>query len=87
MDNNLENWIKNSIIEIKKDVKNIKIINNPFFKVKEASVYLGLSQRRVYGLISDGDIAYYKNKSGRIRFSRKQLEDYESYEEFSIIEK
>jgi excisionase family DNA binding protein len=79
MDNNLENWIKNSIIEIKKNIEQFKVLNNPFYKVKGASVYLGLSERRVYSLVSDGDLAYYKNKKGKIRFSKKQLDDLKSF--------
>ena len=89
MNNNnmCEEWVKDSISQIKKDVKDLKGINYPFFKVKGASVYLGISTRRLYSLISDGDIAYYKNKSGRIRFSRKQLDDFETYQEHPVSNK
>ncbi len=79
--------LKESVSQIKKDVKELKGLNYPFFKVKGASVYLGISVRKVYSLISDGDIAYYKNKSGRIRFSRKQLQDYETYKEYPVTSK
>jgi excisionase family DNA binding protein len=75
---------KEAISQIKTDIKELKGLNAPFYKVKGASVYLGLSERRVYSLISDGDIAYYKNKQGKIRFSRKQLDDYETYKEFPV---
>jgi excisionase family DNA binding protein len=85
--NKCDNWFKDSITQIKTDLKNLKGKYAPFYTVKKASVYLGISARRVYSLISDGDIAYYKNKSGRIRFSRKQLDDFETYQEFHIIEK
>ena len=82
--NGCEDWVKDSISQIKTDIRTLKGLNAPFYKVKGASVYLGLSERRVYSLISDGDIAYYKNKQGKIRFSRKQLEDYETYKEFPV---
>ena len=82
-----DDWVKDSISQIKQDVRHLKGINYPFFKVKGASVYLGISTRRVYSLISDGDIAYYKNKSGRIRFSRKQLDDFETYQEITVSSK
>lgn len=82
-----DDWVKDSISQIKIDLKELKGKYAPFYTVKGASVYLGLSVRRVYGLISDGDIAYYKNKSGRIRFSRKQLEDFESYQEHPVSNK
>ena len=79
--------LKESVSLIQKQLTELKGLNYPFFKVKGASVYLGLSERRIYGLISDGDIAYYKNKSGKIRFSRKQLEDYETYKEYPVSNK
>ena len=61
--------------------------NSPFYDVKEASKFLGISNRRLYAIISDGGIAYYKNRSNRIRFSKKQLEEYESFKEFSVKDK
>ena len=76
--------LKESVSQIKQQVSELRGLNTPFYKVKGASVYLGLSERRVYSLISDGDIAYYKNKQGKIRFSRKQLNDYETYKEFPV---
>tara|TARA_R100001440_G_scaffold61372_1_gene81267 strand:- start:293 stop:565 length:273 start_codon:yes stop_codon:yes gene_type:complete len=82
-----EDWVKDSISQIKTDVKELKGLNYPFFKVKGASVFLGISVRKVYSLISDGDIAYYKNKSGRIRFSKKQLQDYETFKEYPVTSK
>ena len=77
-----DDWVKDSISQIKTDIRQLKGLNAPFYRVKGASVYLGLSERRIYSLISDGDIAYYKNKNGMIRFSRKHLNDYETYKEF-----
>ena len=82
-----EDWVKDSISQIKTDVKELKGLNYPFFKVKGASVFLGISVRKVYSLISDGDVAYYKNKSGRIRFSKKQLQDYETFKEYPVTSK
>jgi excisionase family DNA binding protein len=85
--NKCDNWVKDSITQIKTDIRELKGINHPFFKVKGAAIFLGVSERRIYSLISDGDIAYYKNKSGRIRFSRKQLMDYETYKEIPVSSK
>lgn len=82
-----DDWVKDSISQIKTDLKELKGINYPFFKVKGASLYLRISERKLYSLISDGDIAYYKNKSGRVRFSRKQLQDYETYKEYPVSSK
>ena len=82
--NGCDDSVKDSISQIKSDIRQLKGLNYPFFKVKGAAVFLGLSERRVYSLISDGDIAYYKNKQGKIRFSRKQLNDYETYKEFPV---
>lgn len=78
---------KESVSQIQEQLKEIKMYSSPFFDVKGASKFLGLSERRIYGLISDGDIAYYKNRSGRIRFSKKQLEEFESFREFSVKDK
>ena len=76
--------LKESVSQIQEQLKEIKSYSSPFFDVKGAGKFLSLSIRRIYSLISDGDIAYYKNRANRIRFSKKQLEDFESYREFGV---
>jgi len=85
--NKCDDELKESVSQIHKQLKEIKSYSSPFLDVKGASKFLGLSVRRLYSLISDGDIAYYKNKSGRFRFSKKQLEEFESYKEYSVKDK
>ena len=86
-DKKCDEGLKESVSQIQKQLTEIKTYQSPFYDVKGESKFLGISARRLYAIISDGGIAYYRNKSKRIRFSKKQLEEYEYYKEFSVKDK
>jgi len=75
--------LKEPVSEIKEELEKIKY-QSPFYDTKGASKFLGISRARLYGIIANGQINHYKNRSGRIRFSKSQLEDFESYIEVNV---
>ena len=69
--------IKEELLEeFSKFQKDIVSQTKPFLSIKDASEYLNVSQRTMYGYVKDGLIGHYKPADGKIYFSVQDLNRY-----------
>jgi excisionase family DNA binding protein len=61
---------------IEKQSKENAFINKPFLTLREAASYLDVSERTIYGYISQKKLSHYKPVDGKIYFSIRDLNEF-----------